>query len=107
MAEKKRMIRIRLHCDNLYDQIPDSERLIPYADGTYPLKGEPFGRAVAGGDAIGQIQVEGSNVIFHGQRFCLEYGEVAVKVQFMYYKGIVPNPLYYTITLGLCSPDIE
>ena len=100
MSERKRFIRIHLHCDNLYDHIPDSTRIVPYEDGTYPLQGEPFGRDVAGGDNIKSIQIEGNDVIFNGQRYCLENGEAVVKTKFMYYKGIVPNPLFYTITLS-------
>ena len=100
MSERKRFIRIHLHCDNLYDHIPDSTRIVPYEDGTYPLQGEPFGRDVAGGDNIKSIQIEGNDVIFNGQRYCLENGEAVVKTKFMYYKGIVPNPLCYTITLS-------
>ena len=98
MAE--RYIRIHLHIDNIYDNIPDSERLVPFEDGIHPLQGEPFGRNVAGGDNIKSIQVEGNEVIFNGQRLCLENGNAVVKAKFMYYKGIVPNPLYYTITLS-------
>ena len=33
MAE--RYIRIHLHCDNIYDNIPDSERLVPFGDNFY------------------------------------------------------------------------
>ena len=97
MAE---MIRIHLHCDNIYDNIPDSERFVLYEEGIHLLHGEPFGRDVAGGDIIKNIQVEGNEVIFNGQRLCLENGDAVVKAKFMYYKGIVPNPLYYTITLS-------
>ena len=32
MAE---MIRIHLHCDNIYDNIPDSERFVPYEEGIH------------------------------------------------------------------------
>ena len=101
MAESKRIIRIHLHCNNLYDHIPDSERTVPYEEGVHPLTGEPFGRDVAGGDRINSIQVQGSDVIFNGQRYCLEDGDVMTQAKFMYYRGIVPNPLYYTITLRL------
>lgn len=97
MAE---MIRIHLHCNNLYDHIPDSEWIVPYEEGVHPLKGEPFDRDVAGGDIIKSIQIEGRDVIFNGQQLCLENGDAVVKAKFMYYKGIVPNPLYYTITLS-------
>ena len=100
MAETKRFVRIHLHCDNLYDHIPDSEWIVPYEEGVHPLKGEPFDRDVAGGDIIKSIQIEGRDVIFNGQRLCLENGDAVVKAKFMYYKGIVPNPLYYTITLS-------
>ena len=97
----KRFIRIRLHCNNRYDHIPDSEWIVPYEEGVHPLKGEPFGRDVAGGDNIKSIQTEGKYVIFNGQRYCLEDGDVMTKAKFMYYRGIVPAPLYYTITLRL------
>ena len=102
MAE---IIRIHLHCDNLYDNIPDSEWIVPYEDGIYLLRGEPFGRDVADGDRITDIQVEGNEVIFNGQRLCLETGEAVVKAKFMYYRGIVPNPLQYTITLSKINTD--
>ena len=98
MAE--RYIRIHLHCDNIYDNIPDSEWFVPYENGVHPLQGEPFGRNVAGGDNIKDITVEENEVIFNGQRLNIENGEAVVKAKFMYYKGIVPNPLYYTITLS-------
>lgn len=101
MAENKRFIRIHLHCNNLYDPIPDSEWIVPYEDGVHPLKGEPFDRDVAGGDRIQSIQIEGNKVIFNGQRYCLEDGDVMTQAKFMYYRGIVPNPLYYTIILHL------
>ena len=100
MAETKRFVRIHLHCDNLYDPIPDSTWVVPFEEGIHPLKGEPFGRDVAGGDNIKSIQIEGNDVIFNGQRYCLENGEAVANAKFMYYKGIVPNPLYYTITLS-------
>lgn len=102
MAE---IIRIHLHCDNLYDNIPDSEWIVPYEDGIHLLRGEPFGRDVADGDRITDIQVEGNEVIFNGQRLCLETGEAVVKAKFMYYRGIVPNPLQYTITLSKINTD--
>lgn len=98
MAE--RYIRIHLHCDNIYDNIPDSERLVPFEDGIHPLQGEPFGRNVAGGDNIKDITIKGNEVIFNGQRLCLEYGDAVVKAKFMYHKGIVSNPLFYTITIS-------
>lgn len=97
MAE---MIRIHLHCDNLYDNVPGSERFIPFEDGIYPLQGEPFGRDVVGGDVIHSVQVKGNDVIFSGRRYCPNNGDAVVKATFMYYKGHVPNPLYYTITLS-------
>ena len=102
MAE---MIRIHLHCDNIYDNIPDREWIVPYKDGIHLLQGEPFGRDVAGGDRITDIKVEGNEVIFNGQRLCLETGEAVVKAKFMYYRGIVPNPLQYTITLSKINTD--
>ena len=102
MAE---MIRIHLHCDNIYDNIPDREWIVPYKDGTHLLQGEPFGMDVAGGDRITDIKIEGNEVIFNGQRLCLEKGDAVVKTKFMYYKGIVPNPLFYTITLSKINTD--
>ena len=105
MAETKRFVRIHLHCDNLYDHIPDGTWVVPFEEGLHPLKGEPFGRDVAGGDNIKSIQIEGNDVIFNGQRYCLENGKAVVNAKFMYYKGIVPNPLFYTITLSLLTAE--